>query len=853
MSTPSTAQLQLVAPAARLAEPGTAWDPKVDTLGKVAVIVIDAECHRGLGHSYRLPTEEQLMGPGGENDRIEGVTFSLYAEPDRIGRRLRTNVGDAGETEGPDSGFYAYAARYWHIHLSRFAYWAEYSCVDIGDFQNIRSALLELAKWSRRLPRTMRTLLHLDDYFETSYKTLNQAYKEANCDKVLEWLALMRLGFYLYDTGRIAEMKKIRVQVANGLSSLLGPRHSLTLRARSDAVYALLFEGEVEKAHSLYVNIANDQKSITPNIELHNLFFTLLHQGQAEFLMGRNAEALETLVSALNGFRNTLGPKSYGFLATQLWIALVNASLGHLEQSLNTMKYVRKTREEQYGPDDSFAVTTCIFIGDLYRILRKKEDALANLGRGLRYRRPFEPTCQLLTLDPAINLVMAYRDFGMNDKAEALVDELNAYDKLEGEDYFVRLCQVKYFESLLLFDSGETNRAINLLQDLLNKTDRKQNNRTLLWVRLDLAFMLRYRRREGDDDAAVSLFHGIVTEARHASPGSEPDPPRLLEIAEKALRLVRAGNARGAKLFLGIEGLSWARDINTSNEDDLRYLHEIIERNPAVHRKLLIPGEKLQTYTYYKAWQRLDRGKYYVKIDDDIVWMADDAIPRIVMRKLQHPEDLVVSANIINNPPLGFMHYHMGALHPYFPEIDFPDYQEKAQTSWKPSQDPSWDGLANYTWPLDRPAPHQNHRWLRVEDENMMSQTPAAQLKYEVWGPSYESWAIAAQMHYSLLENIESDKLDLYKFDSWDMHGDRIRINFMCFYADDILDTEVEKWPRDRGDEDMVVLDLPKKLNRSITVEGTALGAHFQYWDQGGLSDTDLLSRYQWLADERAC
>lgn len=58
---------------------------------------------------------------------------------------------------------------------------------------------------------------------------------------------------------------------------------------------------------------------------------------------------------------------------------------------------------------------------------------------------------------------------------------------------------------------------------------------------------------------------------------------------------------------------------NTDNKDDLRYLDDIIKSNPAVHRKLEIPGEKLWVYSYYKIWQRLERGKYYVKIDDDIV------------------------------------------------------------------------------------------------------------------------------------------------------------------------------------------------------------------------------------------
>lgn len=253
------------------------------------------------------------------------------------------------------------------------------------------------------------------------------------------------------------------------------------------------------------------------------------------------------------------------------------------------------------------------------------------------------------------------------------------------------------------------------------------------------------------------------------------------------------------------------------------------------------------------------------------VWMADDAIPRLVTRKMKHSTDLVVSANIINNPPLGFLHYHMGALHPYFPDTSTLVDLQNAAIPWRPSYYPTWEGPASYTWTADQNPPHKGHRWLRVKEENMMSQTPAAELKYEVWGTSYESWAIAAQVHYSLLENIEKNELELYKFRAWTMHGDRIRINFMCFYADDILDTGVASWPKDKGDEVMIVLELPMRLNRckcittqlvhgfvteplkAVTIEGKALGAHFQYSDQGYLADTDLLARYQSLANERAC
>ncbi|KAF4450782.1 hypothetical protein F53441_6114 [Fusarium austroafricanum] len=295
--------------------------------------------------------------------------------------------------------------------------------------------------------------------------------------------------------------------------------------------------------------------------------------------------------------------------------------------------------------------------------------------------------------------------------------------------------------------------------------------------------------------------------------------------------------------------------VNTENKDDLKYLdEEIMTSNPTRYRKIY-PDEIASTYTYKNIWKLLDRGKYYVKIDDDVVWIDDNAIPNMVTRKHNHPKDFVVSGNIINNPPLGFFHMRMGAIHPFFPEAFEPRNITNATDYWRPSRHPVWDGPKKYKWDLkNEPPAWKNHRWLRVPDNNMLDQTPAAELKYDIWGDSYRNWAIAAQMHMSLFENIETNQLDLYKFDKpWIMYEDRIRINFMCVYSDDILDTDPENWPKMRGDEDMIVLDLPKKLRRPVVIQGNALAAHYQYMDQKKLQETDILKRYHNIAEERYC
>ena len=98
----------------------------------------------------------------------------------------------------------------------------------------------------------------------------------------------------------------------------------------------------------------------------------------------------------------------------------------------------------------------------------------------------------------------------------------------------------------------------------------------------------------------------------------------------------------------------------------------------------------------------------------------------------------------------------------------------------------------------------------------------------------------------------------------------------MCIYADDLLDTDIENWPQNRGDEDMIVIDLPQRLHRcmystlqstrrqlgsfsdstllltAVIIFGEALGAHFQYSGQPKLAETDILTRYSPLAQDQS-
>lgn len=214
------------------------------------------------------------------------------------------------------------------------------------------------------------------------------------------------------------------------------------------------------------------------------------------------------------------------------------------------------------------------------------------------------------------------------------------------------------------------------------------------------------------------------------------------------------------------------------------------------------------------------------------VYVHEDAIPNLIYSMLKHPEAFDVSANLVNSPSLSWLHYHMGAIHPYLPERKAPDPSagpsSQASEVWRPSLLPSWEGT-NIDFSIggdensDAGAPpFQGHRWLPLRDQkNSLMRTPISKTEFDAFGNGWKSWAIAAQQHYSLLQNIEHKEMDRYYFgrstDETDEHekiytmGDsRMNINFLCIWGDDV----VENYPFGDVDEPELSWNLPQKLQR---------------------------------------
>lgn len=260
------------------------------------------------------------------------------------------------------------------------------------------------------------------------------------------------------------------------------------------------------------------------------------------------------------------------------------------------------------------------------------------------------------------------------------------------------------------------------------------------------------------------------------------------------------------------------------------------------------------------------------------LFIDSGTIPALIASKINHPEHLVISANVINNPALAWVHYHLGAIHSYLPEQPSPTSPKQdlirhegrdpspstTPISWRASKLPQWTGPSDFTLPKHPTAPAYRHRWLPLGPGFNLDGTPITMTDWKDHSASWGNWAVVAQEHYSFFENLEHDRLDRYHFGSgnsnnnhnniddhhyWDYHYERLSINLIAVWGDDI----VENRPVPADDEKWLTVELPKKLGRHVVVEGAAVACHFAFRGQKGLESTDVLERYASYAKEMVC
>lgn len=252
----------------------------------------------------------------------------------------------------------------------------------------------------------------------------------------------------------------------------------------------------------------------------------------------------------------------------------------------------------------------------------------------------------------------------------------------------------------------------------------------------------------------------------------------------------------------------------TNDTVDLAWLDSRIAVVPQYRRQ----NVSFSWHDYSGAYGEIEPHSLYIKMDDDVVFIEDTAIPTLVETKLEHPEYFLVSANVVNQSPLAWVHRHLGALRPYLPELSRPFPQNLTQSPWRASHLPNWEilgGLGPNGWsPDDNFAPpYEGHRWLPLapgtQGSPFVDSTPVHSIDYD-YGRGWWWWPAGAQLHYSFLSRIEDRTLWRYKFRTWDYEYLRLGIQFVAIWGLDLIASQ----PIPADDEQHLSVIMPFMTKR---------------------------------------
>jgi hypothetical protein len=136
-------------------------------------------------------------------------------------------------------------------------------------------------------------------------------------------------------------------------------------------------------------------------------------------------------------------------------------------------------------------------------------------------------------------------------------------------------------------------------------------------------------------------------------------------------------------------------------------------------------------------------------IDDDIVYISDNAISDLVAYKLNHPEHLFASANIINHPRLQKLHNHFMVMRPFAAEQHHPSHET---TDWRINHLPTspLEEVKSFDdWPT---PPEYKHRWLPMRGAS----SDDCPIRDGLACSGQPQWQCAAIAHYTFFQHLEN-------------------------------------------------------------------------------------------------
>jgi len=113
---------------------------------------------------------------------------------------------------------------------------------------------------------------------------------------------------------------------------------------------------------------------------------------------------------------------------------------------------------------------------------------------------------------------------------------------------------------------------------------------------------------------------------------------------------------------------SWDLWLNTINPTDIAYIRSMAAENSKVKiyelDEPITPTwesyNALQTHKFMKFAQ--DDDTIYIRIDDDIGWVEEGALEKIIQARIDHPDAFAIYPNVINSTMCNSWHQEIGAL-----------------------------------------------------------------------------------------------------------------------------------------------------------------------------------------------
>ncbi|KAH7321537.1 hypothetical protein BKA65DRAFT_598695 [Rhexocercosporidium sp. MPI-PUGE-AT-0058] len=543
----------------------------------LSVHITRAESNATLARRcLQVLSEDQNRDP----ERISYWLYkNLYYEPN-----LPRALVQLSEDKDEDIVLYEYAAKYWTYHLTavkeptatlldmassflhhyEFVMYSEYlydySSREISPISNVQA---KLRSWLALLPPDSKKHLTLDDFFEEPYRELAEAYDQGNGSSILKYLCLFQLGNFYGLQAKPQPRYETLKEVAEGLEAILGREEPLVLRAKYMFAACLLPRREFTRALNLARTVSEIQK-IVCGLERNDYWATLQLVAVLQFLMTDFVAATSTQSEVSKGLSGVPDARRFNVQMSDLFTGYIYEARGLLDDALLKYSMVERTQREALGEGNPSTLSAQVSMGSIYRQQGNLGEARKRLEHALAGWQVLFGETNSGVVDTTIQFIILDRETGEDwsrDAALARIDILEGNGSLNGE--FQRYCQVRHLEALVLVDQGEFEEARLILQSLLDEQaqrGREANNRSLLWVRLTLATILREHEKK---DEVPLLFEKLVTATGggDVSPNYDRlDTPKELEMAERALRFIRQREQKKAEELLREHGLRWVRE-----------------------------------------------------------------------------------------------------------------------------------------------------------------------------------------------------------------------------------------------------------------------------------------------------